>query len=133
MARYLVSGDFYQITGLRELETPGLASGWDGYHFIFVEFPGILHSSFPVNLFKTADHCFLVARANRTWSKADAGILAEVLSVTEPVKPRVLLNGVALEEMESLVGELPKKRSKLRIALKRLISRQYANNPMSKG
>lgn len=125
MTHYAISKDFYLIRGLRGLDTPDFTPDWENYHFIFVEFPGILNSSFPVNLFKTADHCFLVCRANRSWSKADANILADVLAVTDPVKPKVLLNGVALEEMESLVGELPRKRSKLRIAVKKILTRQF--------
>ena len=124
LARYVISRDFYLISGFRGLETPGFVPDWDSYHFIFVEFPGILDSSFPVNLFKTADHSFLVCRANRSWRKADSNILAEVLAVTDPVRPRVLLNGVAPEEMESLVGELPKKRSKLRIWIKKMVTFQ---------
>ena len=126
-AQYTVSKDFYLIRDLRGLETPGMTPAWDEYHFIFAEFPGILDSSFPVNLFKTADNSFLVCRASRTWSKADASILAEVLAVTDPVKPRVLLNGVALEEMETLVGELPRKRSKIRIAVKKFLTGQFRN------
>jgi polysaccharide biosynthesis transport protein len=127
-ARYIVSKDFYLISSFRGLETPGFVPEWEKYHFIFVEFPGILHSSFPVNLFKTADHCFLVCRANRAWAKADANILDEVLAVTDPVKPKILLNGVVVEEMESLVGELPRKRSKIRIFLKRFVKLQFSSN-----
>jgi polysaccharide biosynthesis transport protein len=131
IAQYLVSRDFYRISSFRSLETPYLVPDWENYSFIFVEFPGILHSSFPVNLFKSADNCFLVCRANRSWSKADANILAEVLAVTDPVKPRILLNGVALEEMESLVGELPKKRSWIRLKMKQILTSQFSDKPLS--
>ncbi len=127
VARYIVSKDFYLISSFRGLETPGFVPKWEKYNFIFVEFPGILHSSFPVNLFKTADHCFLVCRANRTWGKADANILEEVLAVTDPVRPKILLNGVILEEMESLVGELPRKRSWFRVMVKRFINLQFSS------
>ncbi|MEI7895636.1 MAG: hypothetical protein WCJ26_01275 [bacterium] len=131
IAQYVVSRDFYRISSFRNLETPDLVPDWDNYSFIFVEFPGVLHSSFPVNLFKSANNCFLVCRANRSWSKADANILAEVLAVTDPVKPRILLNGVALEEMESLVGELPKKRSWIRLKIKQLLTNQFNDKRLS--
>jgi polysaccharide biosynthesis transport protein len=124
-AQYIRANDFYRISSLRGLQVADFLPDWDSYHFIFVEFPGILNSSFPVNLFKTADHCFLVCRANRSWSKADANILAEILAVTDPVKPRILLNGVALLEMETIVGDLPRKRSFLRRLLKRILTRQF--------
>jgi hypothetical protein len=125
LAKYIISDNFYRISSLWELEIPGFKPDWKNYDFIFVEFPGVLHSSFPVNLFKIADHFFLVCSANRSWSKADANILAEILAVTDPVKPKVLLNRVAVEEMESVVGDLPRKRSWLRKLVKRIITRQF--------
>jgi succinoglycan biosynthesis transport protein ExoP len=123
-AQFVVTNNFYQISSIRGLHTPEFTPEWDKYHYIFVEFPGIINSSYPVNLFKTADHCFLVCRANRTWSKADANILAEVLEVTNPIKPKILLNGVAIEEMETILGDLPRKRSKIRRLIKSLITHQ---------
>ena len=124
-ARYIKSNDFYRISSLKGLQIADFNPDWDNYQFIFVEFPGVLNSSFPVNLFKTADHCFLVCRANRSWSKADENILAEILAVTDPVKPRILLNGVALIEMETIVGDLPRKRSLIRRLFKRILTRQF--------
>jgi polysaccharide biosynthesis transport protein len=123
-AQFVVSNDFYKILNIRGLHTPDFTPKWDKYEYIFVEFPGIINSSYPVNLFKTADHCFLVCRANRTWTKADANIMAEVLEVTNPVKPKILLNGVAIEEMETILGDLPRKRSKLRRLIKSIITHQ---------
>jgi uncharacterized protein involved in exopolysaccharide biosynthesis len=123
-AQFIVSNNFYQISDIKGLVTPNFSPKWEIYDFIFVEFPGIINSSYPVNLFKTADHSFLVCRANRTWSKADANILAEVLEVTNPIKPKVLLNGVAIEEMETILGDLPRKRSRFRRLVKNLITHQ---------
>jgi uncharacterized protein involved in exopolysaccharide biosynthesis len=123
-AQFIVSNNFYQISDIKGLVTPNFSPKWEIYDFIFVEFPGIINSSYPVNLFKTADHSFLVCRANRTWSKADANILAEVLEVTNPIKPKVLLNGVAIEEMETILGDLPRKRSRFRRLVKSLITHQ---------
>ncbi|MBV5315078.1 MAG: hypothetical protein JZU47_17375 [Prolixibacteraceae bacterium] len=123
-AQFIISNNFYQISDIKGLVTPNFSPKWEIYDFIFVEFPGIINSSYPVNLFKTADHSFLVCRANRTWSKADANILAEVLEVTKPIKPKVLLNGVAIEEMETILGDLPRKRSKFRLLIKSIITHQ---------
>jgi uncharacterized protein involved in exopolysaccharide biosynthesis len=123
-AQFIVSNNFYQISDIKGLVTPNFSPKWEIYDFIFVEFPGIINSSYPVNLFKTADHSFLVCRANRTWSKADANILAEVLEVTNSIKPKVLLNGVAIEEMETILGDLPRKRSRFRRLVKSLITHQ---------
>jgi len=123
-ARYIISNNFYQIDNIKDLPTSNFSPRWGAYDFIFVEFPGIINSSYPVNLFKTADHSFLVCRANRTWTKADANILDEVLEVTSPIKPKVLLNGVAIEEMETILGDLPRKRSWFRRLIKSIVTHQ---------
>ena len=126
--RYTVTSDFYRVAGLGELDIRENRPGLEKYHFIFMEFPALLDSSFPVNLLRTADCSYLVCRANRRWSKADEGILREITTVTAPAKSRLLLNGVEPEEMESLLGELPRKRSKIRVAVKKIVTRQYRTN-----
>jgi polysaccharide biosynthesis transport protein len=131
IARYQTSQDFFRISSLQELDISDFKPEWKNYDFIFVEFPGVINSSFPVNLFKTADLCFLVCRANRSWTRADTNILDEIMAITDPLKPRIILNGVALEEMESVVGELPRKRSWLRRTIKKILTRQFQSGEVA--
>lgn len=122
--KYNMTNQFCQTDHVAELPTPGYSPDWEQYDFIFIELPGLLHSTYPVNLLKNADRCVLVCQANRSWSTADRNVLAEVLNLTQPVKPQVLLNGVELEEMETILGELPRKRSWLRSSVKNVVTRQ---------
>ena len=55
------------------------------------------------------DYMFLVARANRAWSDADRNALKLFNEATTGPEPTVILNGVKVLEMETVLGEVPKK------------------------
>lgn len=74
-------------------------------------------------------------KATRVWRKADGHSLLEICDVLK-VKPRIVLNGVAPEDMEEVIGEVAKRRSALRKLLKRILTLQirfrkgYKGNPL---
>jgi hypothetical protein len=91
---------------------------------VFVELPSLLHFRIPVQLVEQADCCVLVCRANRTWGEADEVMCDELREKTGD-RLRFIVNGVRLQETESLLGELPRKRSAFRRRMKNLFRLQY--------
>lgn len=94
--------------------------------YVLIEVPPVLQYQYPVNLIASAGTVLLVCRANRIWTAADEGILKNIQksSRTEPV---FLLNGVETPILESVLGELPKRRNRFRQFVKNLISLQFFN------
>ncbi|MBV6653673.1 MAG: hypothetical protein KI786_07955, partial [Mameliella sp.] len=95
------------------------------YDFIFVEAPPIISKAFPVKLFQEADHIYLVVRANRPWSEADQNALKIFQELSPEPAPSTILNGVELLEMESVLGDLPRKRTWFRRFIKNLIRLRF--------
>jgi hypothetical protein len=95
--------------------------------YVFIELPALLHSNYPVQLVANADLLVLVCRSNRTWSEADKRAV-ETLQANGGDKLQFILNGVALQEVESVIGELPKQRTKLRRSVKNMLRFQFYSN-----
>lgn len=92
--------------------------------YILTEIPPLLYFPYPTNLVASADLSLLVCRANRVWSLADQGALDSITKLN-PNKPLFVLNGVEMEVVESILGELPKKRSPYRRILKKFFRFQF--------
>jgi len=91
---------------------------------LLLEIPAILYYSFPTSLPASADCSLLVCRANREWSDADAKALKTYAGFSTN-SPLLVLNGTDVEELESALGELPKKRGFFRRKLKRILQFQF--------
>lgn len=122
---YHINNEFHRVGKLTELEADWSKVDPADYDYIFVEIPGILNNSYPIKLFKTTHHSFLVTRANRPWSKADKHSLKDILEFAKENKPQVLLNGTELDEMETVLGDLPKHRTFIRRFIKNLLRLQF--------
>jgi len=106
------------------LEGTNNVSNHSSDDFILIEIPPILYNSYPPQLIATADLAVVVGRSNRDWSEADQKALDHLTKITgQP--PVFLLNGVEIEVIESILGDLPKKRSWLRRMVKRLVRFQF--------
>lgn len=96
--------------------------------YVLIELPPILYYPYPVALVTDADIPVMVCRANRIWSKADQVALDVFMKLTEQ-QTHFILNGVELPVIESVLGDLPKKRSRFRRLLKKLFRMEfYARN-----
>lgn len=116
--RYAITDQLYKV---HTIEAFDISVETNSYDFILIELPAIIKYPFPVKLAEKADETFLVTRANRPWTAADKNALALFLNTTNGPKPTIILNGVQAEEMETVIGELPKKRSAFRKWFKKLI------------
>lgn len=88
--------------------------------FVLIELPPILYYPYPPDLVPSADIALLVCRANHVWSPADQNALDSFMKLSVSA-PLFLLNGVELQVIESVLGDLPKRRSRFRRILKKLV------------
>ncbi len=92
-----------------------------GYDYIFLELPALLSSEYPAVLATSADLSLLVCRATRVWNRADDEVL-DVYKSNSKQTVYSLLNGTQVDNLESIIGEIPKKRSWLRKLAKKIIN-----------
>lgn len=95
--------------------------------YVFIELPALIFNNYPSDLVAQSDLSILICRANRLWSEADQSALKDLLPLTGS-KIGFIINGVELNELESLVGELPKKSSEFKLKIKNLLRFQFFSN-----
>jgi polysaccharide biosynthesis transport protein len=135
-AGYLPAGSYHtysqQTNWCAAADYTDLLSSHDAHQvvapdYVFIELPALLHHNYPAKLVSNADLSVLVCRSNRTWSEADKRAV-ETLQAYGGDKLKFILNGVALQEVESVIGELPKQRTKLRRSVKNMLRLQFYSN-----
>jgi uncharacterized protein involved in exopolysaccharide biosynthesis len=92
--------------------------------YVIIELPPIIYNNYPTELFTHSDINILVCRSNRLWSEADQSAINGLLPISES-KMNFIVNGVELKEVESLLGDLPKKRSVFRKKIKTMFQFQF--------
>ncbi|GLB51329.1 hypothetical protein NBRC110019_03680 [Neptunitalea chrysea] len=122
---YTIGDHLYKIASIDEFDRDGTLKSFDDFDFIILELPSIIKHPFPVKLATVVDYTFLVVRANRSWSDADMNALKLFNDATTGPEPTIILNGVKPIEMEAVLGDLPKDRSRFRRGVKRLIQMRF--------
>lgn len=120
---YQINDSFFNVTSVDELISKDQNIETSVFDFITIEIPSIIHRAYPPALIQSIDFAVLIARANRTWRKADILSLGEFSSGLK-TKPLFMLNGINVEYMEEFIGEVPRKRSRVRRILKKLVRLQ---------
>lgn len=92
--------------------------------FVIIELPALIYNNYPAALMSNSDLGILVCRSNRVWTDADQSAISNLL-VESASKIKFIINGVSINETESLLGDLPKKRSNFRKKLKTIFSFQF--------
>ncbi len=122
---YEQNNNLFDTKDINEL-TISQETDFSQYEYIFLELPPIIHETYPVKIVKQADYYILVARANRVWKKADISALKSFMkNCNGKNRPVGMLNGVEVDLLESILGELPRKRSWIRRKFKSILSLQY--------
>lgn len=121
---YEVDQQFYSANSYEELTIKSTSIPEKSLDYVIIELPNILDTNYPADLIMASDLVVLVCRSNRLWSKADDNLLNNIKELA-PSKLQFIINGVALDEVESLLGELPKKRSKARSKIKNILRFQF--------
>jgi len=94
------------------------------YDYIIVELPSLINNPYPLELVQKFNLSLLVTRANRSWTSADASALKSFTSIIKH-SAQIVLNGVELIYLDTILGELPKQRSKFRRTMKRILLLQF--------
>jgi len=116
---YLIGTDYFNSANYQNLiENQIIKNSQPDY--VIIEIPPILYYSYPTELIASADLTVLICRANRSWTDADNGALETLKKITKS-EPVALLNGVELNVVETVLGDLPKKRSFIRRLAKNII------------
>lgn len=92
--------------------------------YVIIELPPIIYNNYPTALFTHSAIDILICRSNRLWSEADQSALNSLLPLSGS-KMHFVINGVDLKEVESLLGDLPKKRSQFRKKIKTFFQFQF--------
>jgi polysaccharide biosynthesis transport protein len=95
--------------------------------YVIVELPPVLLCPAPVTLLADSGLILLVCRSNREWNSADNSAMANIRSVTEG-KLMFFLNGVDMPAVESVLGDLPKVRSRFRRIMKKAFLLQFSSD-----
>nr|WP_299074146.1 hypothetical protein [uncultured Allomuricauda sp.] len=122
---YEISDKLYKISNVQEFDTENSITDFNTFDFVILEIPSIIKNPFPVKLAATMDYTFLVTRANRAWGEADKNALDLFKEATTGPEPSIILNGVKVLEMETVVGDLPKKRSLIRSWVKKIVQFKF--------
>lgn len=118
------TGEYYTTSGTAAILSQVHTQPAQTPDYIFVELPALLEKNHPVELVSTADLNVLVCRSNRIWSEADTTALDNMKKLSKG-NFNYVLNGVEMEEVEAMLGELPKKRSLIRKKLKSFFRFQF--------
>lgn len=101
--QYKLPANFSSVTSLQELTNRTLNS----YNYVILEIPAIINHPLPIELIQKADLSLLLVSADRSWDEADAYSLARYKEIARnPVF--VALNKVEVDELESIIGKIPK-------------------------
>lgn len=124
---YTINEDFYTsrtYTDILELQGISLPYVPD---YVLIELPALLAKNYPTGLLSQAGMTILVCRANRIWTESDQLAIKGIQPLTGD-KLHFIINGSQLKEVESVIGDLPKKRSVLRKKIKNLFRFQFFSN-----
>lgn len=92
--------------------------------FVIIELPALIYHNYPTELINQADLGILVCRSNRVWANADRSAMHNLLEASAS-KINFIVNGVSINEIESILGDLPKNRTKFRKKIKLMFKFQF--------
>lgn len=110
---YQIDESYYSITQYQELLDKNNFNSSFSPDYILIELPPILYHPYPAGLVASSDISIMVCRATRAWTQADKGALSTFMKISHH-DPLFLLNGVEPQVVRSALGNIPKKRRKIR-------------------
>jgi hypothetical protein len=121
---YKINPLYYEATSYLDILKQNNISLNYNPDFVIIELPALIYNNYPADLINHADLGILVCRSNRVWCEADVSTSKNLLE-TSASKIKIIVNGVNLSEIESVLGDLPKKRTDFRKKMKVLFKFQF--------
>lgn len=121
---YIIDDSFTEKQDIFDLLPDNQITSLDKYRYVFLELPAILYFPYPPDVVAQSHLSLLVVRANREWKIADSTALG-VYNEVNKSKALFVLNGTDIEEVETVLGLLPKKRSRLRRVIRQVLNFQF--------
>lgn len=121
---YALDHNFYNAKIYTDILDEGHSALQTAPDVVIIEVPAIIYHNYPVELITNADLDILVLRSNRIWSDADEIAIANLKEACAS-KLHIIVNGVNINETESLLGDLPKTRNKFRKKMKSIFKFQF--------
>lgn len=122
--QYVIRENFFETNDMSDLLKGYEHLDSSSYDYIIVELPSLINNPYPLELVQKFHLSLLVTRANRSWTSADASALKSFTSIIKH-SAQIVLNGVELIYLDTILGELPKQRSKFRRTMKRILLLQF--------
>lgn len=92
--------------------------------YVFIELPSLIHHNSPTGLLSNADMSVLVCRSNRLWRDADQSVLDSLKKLTDS-KIGFIINGVEINDVETVLGDLRVNRTRFRTKIKNIFQLQF--------
>jgi len=121
---FRINDNFSSVETYRQIPLNNAIDNRHNPDYVLIEIPPLLYYPFPADLLANADLLALVTRANRCWTEADQSLL-NLIKKNGDNNIHFILNGAELPAVKTVIGELPKKRSFLRLTLKNFFRFQF--------
>lgn len=121
---YKMDNHFYNAKNYTDILKQNNLKLEDTPDFVIIELPALIYHNYPAELIKKSDLGIMVCRANRIWAEADKSAINNLLEASA-TKINFIVNGVNINEIESLLGDLPKERTKFRKKVKSIFKFQF--------
>jgi len=122
--QYPIKDNFVEIKNIQEIMQGYEHLDCESFDYIFVEIPSIINNSYPVEFIKLFNLALFVVRANRSWTDADV-VSLDAFKDAFPQTALIVLNGIEIDYLDTIFGEVPKQRSKFRRTIKRILLLQF--------
>lgn len=125
ICQYPVTQKFVETSMWRDLvDNQDLSPDARDSHYVIVVLPPLNKQSMPSRIVQNSHLNIFVLDSTRNWTSSDQHLLNLFLSAAYN-QTRVLLNKVSIDNLEGLLGEIPKKRSWLRKKGKQILSLNF--------
>ena len=121
--KYRVADELIDYNGISDFLKENESGPTDDISYTILEIPELKKYPIPSQLISMANLSILIVHAQKSWTSADKFQLKNYQKLTEG-KVKVILNHVEPDLLESIYGEIPKKRSVFRKKLKMVLGGQ---------
>jgi len=95
------------------------------YKYILLEIPPLNEGQIPIHIIEKANVSLLIARADKAWNNTQKFMVSNYTKLSGS-KPFLILNGVKMHYLDHLIGEIPRKNTRLKNWIKSMLRFELA-------